>query len=183
MKLLAILFTLFGIILPAHAYEMAITGGAQTTDVDVESGSGDPDGGTGFYGGVLGFMEIQDKGYFRVGALLSKREYSVKAGSITLDSEMLSIDVPITYMFMFNEMAGIFGGLKLGLNLSDDCSRSDSVDCDTKAESLHYAGEVGGHFRFVPDFGLEISLNLGLSDIAKDVEWKNGIGVGMIYLF
>ena len=180
-RLLIALVVLFST--TANAYEMIITGGVQTTDVDIDGGN--PSGGTGFYVGVLGLADAGPGGFFRTGALLSQRKFENEStGIATLKAEMLSLDVPLTYLFMFSEMVGAFGGLKLGLNLSDSCKTNVAgIICETKAESLHYAAEFGGQFRFAPDMGVEVAFNLGLSDIAEDVEWKSGISAGFTYFY
>lgn len=178
-KIVLIAFTLLFTTITSQAYEMAFTGGIQTTDVENNNIKLD---GTGFFSGILGFIEMNESSYFRTGALLSQRKYEGSDAFGTLKAETMSIDVPLTYMHLFNENVGIFGGLKLGLNLDDDCDFS-GISCDLKAETLHYAATVGGHFRFIPNFGIEVEYAIGLSDIAKDTEWDNSLAVGAFFLF
>ena len=172
--------------LTVNAQEMAVTGGMQTTDVDTDMSGVDLSSGTGFYGGVLGFIEAGDGNYFRSGALISMRSFeSNLAGGITYKAELTGIDIPLTYLMMFSENAGVYGGLKLGLNVSEGCSVSgSSLPCiDPDATGMYYSASVGGHFRFVPNFGVEVEFNLGLSEIADDVDYKSSLAAGLVYLF
>lgn len=171
----------------ANAYEMAVTAGMQTTEVDDGSGANlDWNAGTDFYAGVLGFIEAGGDGYFRTGALISQRAYDLDlSATVNYEAKLTAIDVPLTYLMMFSEYAGVYGGLKLGLNISEDCSASGTTLTCTKpdAEGMYYSASFGGHFRFVPNFGIEVEYNLGLSDIAKDTEYKSSLAVGVVYLF
>ena len=180
-----ILATLTVFAFQANAYEMGLTGGMQSTKFKADTAGSDVDGVAGYYAGILGFIEAGDDSYFRTGVFLSQRKFESDLGAnSTLEGTLTSLDIPLTYMFMFSEYAGVYGGLKLGLNMSDDCSISNSAaTCDADAESLYYAADVGGHFRFVPNFGLEVDFNMGLSDIAKDVKLETALAVGLFYLF
>lgn len=184
-KLLIFVLPLFFMTWNAHAYEMGVTFGMQTTDVDTDSAGVEMNAGSDLYAGVLGFIEAGDGGYLRTGAFISMRKYESEFGSITAEQSLTSIDVPLTYLFMFSEYAGVFGGAKLGLNISDDCSiEGSNAQCtDADIEALHYATTLGVHFRFVPNFGIEVEYAMGLSDIAKDVEWSSSLAVGAFYLF
>ena len=167
----------------AQAYEMAATGGMQTTDIDIDGA--DTSSGTGFYGGVLGFIEAGGEGYFRTGALLSMRKFERDFGNgVSAEASTTSIDVPLTYMMMLSEYASLYGGLKLGLNVSEDCTLSGFAgSCDTDATGMYYSLNLGGHFRFVPNFGIEVEYNMGLSEIAENVDYKSSLAVGVVYLF
>lgn len=163
----------------AQFSEMALTGGIQTTEVDIDTTGSDPDGGTGFYAGILGFMEMGNNGFVRSGLLLSQRKFE----NGDLEAETLNLDVPITYLMMMNDLVGVFGGAKLGLNISDDCSAPAGITCETDAETIYFGLELGGHFRFAPNFGAEATFNMGLGEIAKNVDWENSLMAGVFYLF
>ncbi|MCB0356484.1 MAG: outer membrane beta-barrel protein [Bdellovibrionales bacterium] len=170
----------------AQAYEMGVTGGMQTMDVEDSTNTVEFNNKSGFYAGVLGFIDTGDGGYFRTGALLGQRGFSYDVSSSVTDVYKITyLDVPLNYLFMFNEYAGIYGGLKLSLAVSDSCDvEGGSGICNLdNVEGMAYAASVGGHFRFVPEFGIEVEYDLGLSDVAKDVEWKSSLTVGAFYLF
>jgi hypothetical protein len=164
----------------SSAYEMAITGGIQTTDVDSNGTSLD---GTGFFAGILGFVEMNDSSYFRTGALLSQRKFGTTTAGVDFEATLTSIDVPVTYMHLFGENVGVFGGLKFGLNLDDDCEIGGNSCTLNDPETLHYAATFGGHFRFIPDFGLEVEYAMGLSELANNADWENSLAVGLFYMF
>ncbi|MCB9026938.1 MAG: hypothetical protein H6625_11505 [Bdellovibrionaceae bacterium] len=184
-KILLVAMPLLLMSFTAQAYEMGLTGGVVTTALDESNSKPELDGKAGYQLGVLGFIDVVEDSFFRTGAIVSNRKFDADlTATVSLDAELMSLEVPITYLMMFSDYAGLFGGLKLGLNLSDKCSVSDaSFKCDMDPESIFYAANVGGHFRFVPDFGIEVEYNLGLSDMAKDYKLKNSLGVGIFYLF
>ncbi|MCB0407698.1 MAG: outer membrane beta-barrel protein [Bdellovibrionales bacterium] len=180
MKFLTFMFVAFSFPAMAQFSEMAVTGGLQTTGVDADSGAS-VDGGSGFFAGILGFMELGNGGVLRSGALLNQRKWEVDSNNS--EYETLNLDVPITYMYMVNDIIGIFGGAKFGLNISDDCSKGTLSTCDADPETIYYGGEIGGHFRFNPNFGVEATFDIGLSDIADQLAWKNSLVIGAFFLF
>lgn len=168
----------------AKAYELAATAGVQTTAIDIDVAGTSADGGTGIYAGLMGFMDIGDEHYVRGGLLLSQRKFSSTTGTLNIDFETLNLDAPITYMVLINDMFGIFGGAKIGINVSDKCeSNSAAVSCSTNTETLTLAAEVGGQFRFTPNIAVELIFDLGLTDIAKQTKWANSIMIGGMFLF
>ena len=185
MKTIILIVTLSLSLSPlAQAYELAATAGVQTTSISISTAGTSVDGGTGIYAGLLGFMDIGDEHYVRGGLLLSQRKYNATSGAVRFDIETLNLDAPITYMILLNDMFGLFGGAKVGINLSDKCdSNTPAVSCSADTETLALAAEVGGQFRFTPNIALELVFNLGLTDIAKDTKWSNSIMLGGMFLF
>jgi hypothetical protein len=165
----------------AQSSEMAFTAGVQTTSGDPDVGGVSVDDGTGFFVGILGFMELGSGSYLRSGAILNQRKWDVQQAGVTVEAETLNIDVPVTYLFKFNDNVGAFGGLRLGVNVSDDCSGAN--DCDADPESIYYGAEVGGHFHFAPDFGVEVAYNVGLSELAEQLDWDNSLSIGAFLIF
>lgn len=169
----------------AYAQESGLALGAQTTDVETDSTGTTLDGGTGFYVGWMGYQDLGRSGAMRAGILFSQRKFDIESGGNTAEVELQAIDVPVTYMFKVSEAVGLFGGVKLGLNLSDDCTEESGTQICTgvNAESLYYGLDLGGHFRFAPNFAFELDYTVGLSDMAKDIEWDNSLAINVVYLF
>lgn len=171
---LALLFTPGAM---AQYAEMAITGGLQTTDVDTDAAGTEVDGGSGLFVGIMGYMEIGEGSMLRSGAVINERKFEVGLNEITT----LNLDVPITFMYKFNDIVGVFGGGRIGLNISDDCS--GPATCDGDVETVYYGAEVGGHFHFAPDFGVEAVFNYGLSELADELDWSTSLTAGVFYVF
>lgn len=166
--------------------DIAVTAGAFTTEVSPDSSTVKADSGTGFFAGVLGFMEMGDGMWMRAGAVAGRRMTEFTIGTTKLEYEITTIEAPITGMYMVNEMVGFFGGMRVGLNAGDDCSSNSATACSTNNtdfETLFYAAEVGGHFRFTPNFGVEVAYDIGLSDIAKNTKWDGGLVINGFMIF
>ena len=166
--------------------DVAYTAGAFTTEVSPDSSSLTADSGTGFFVGILGFMDMQDMWKMRAGVIAGKRKTDFALSTASLEYELTVIEAPITGLYMINEMVGFFGGLRVGLVTGDECSSSISTACSSvnaDFETMIYAGEVGGHFRFTPNFGAEIAYNIGLSDIEKNTKWDGGLIINGFMIF
>ncbi|MEO0335619.1 MAG: hypothetical protein AAF202_04465, partial [Pseudomonadota bacterium] len=84
MKMLLTLLSSFAILISSQtalAYaDIAITGGATTTDTDPEADTIDADGGTGFFAGVHGYMQLDGQFFLRAGAVVASRAVSYENG-------------------------------------------------------------------------------------------------------
>ncbi len=188
-KFIFICITLFGLNL--SAYEFGLTLGIQTTDLEADFGSTSEsaDSVIGFAVGFLGFVEIDGPLLFRTGGVLTQRNFEFDTNTLTTEYELLYLDVPATVLYMFNDQFAVFGGLELGLNLSDDCSRSNGTSCLDVDYGVLFALDFGAHVRIVPNIAIELSYQSGLTDVGE-VENTNtefteysGINVSGIYLF
>lgn len=172
---------------PAEAFsDVALTAGAFTTEVSPETSGISSSSGTGFFAGVLGFMKMQEPLWLRAGAIVGRRNLELSTSTLNIEYEVTMIEAPVTAMYMLNEMVGFFGGLRFGINAGDDCSSNLSTACsssNTDFESFIYAAEVGGHFRFTPNFGGEVAYDIGLSDFAKDTKWDGGLVINAFMIF
>lgn len=165
--------------------DIAVTAGAFTTEVSSDTTGTEVDSGTGFFAGIMGYMEMQDQFYMRAGALVGRRMVDFTTGTTKIEYKLTTIEAPITGMYMLNDMVGFFGGLRVGLNAGDDCSSNVATACsiDPEFETLFYGGELGAHFRFTPNFGAEVAYNIGLSDIAKNSAWDGGLVINGFMIF
>ena len=198
MKTLILLISSFVLVTAANSAfafsDIAIVGGAATTDVEPESDNIDSTGGTGFFAGVHGYMEMQGPWMLRAGAVLAQRQVSFEDNADRgLDYTFMNLEAPITVMYNFNDMIGAFGGVRLGLNLNNDCSESNGASCegnDLGFETITYGAELGGHFRFTTNFGIEAAYVLGLSsfgefDIATDagIDYTSSLLINAFFIF
>ena len=165
--------------------DIAVTAGAFTTEVSSDNAGTEASSGTGFFAGILGFMEMGDGVWMRAGAVAGRRMVDFTTGTTKVEYKLTTIEAPITGMYMLNDMVGFFGGIRVGLNAGDDCSSNVAAACSTdpEFESLFYGAELGGHFRFTPNFGAEVAYNIGLSDIAKDSAWDGGLVINGFMIF
>lgn len=190
-KWFSVIAAVFLFVQPVLAYEVGIIAGIRQTDVELDTSDADTSSGTGLQAGVLGLMEVGNGWNVRAGGIYSTRSFDVKVGDLKDEVTLTYLDVPLTVMYLVNETFGFFGGLNLGLQVGDDCdqSGSGSGNCDygDDATGVIYSLQLGGQFRFVPNMGLELTYDLGMSDVweGDDVtlEKASGVAANFLYLF
>lgn len=166
----------------AFAQESAVVLGMQTTGVSV-SNDDSASSVAGFQAGWMGFFPLASESHFRAGVLYAQRKFEGTTtlgvmSSVDYETELQTLEVPIAYLMRFNEAAGVFGGVHLGVNLSDRCTVTrGTATCDLETKSLFYGVMVGGSFQFHPNYFFDLSYIHGLSDLAKDVKLDNSITV------
>ena len=97
-------------------------------EVGVRSQSGDVEGGsfsttsqtTSQFGGVVHFP-VSGKLFIRTGMLYTQRPLVVTGGGIENKIKMNFLDVPVAMLFNFEDHAGVFAGVSLGMNLDKSC--------------------------------------------------------------
>lgn len=131
-------------------------------EVGIRSQSGDADGGTSSttsqtavqFGGVV-HLPISGSWYIRTGMLYTQRPLQVKDASGVQDKiSMNYLDVPVAVMYKFEDYAGVFGGVSLGLNLDKSCDAPNCEVNDVKTPILPFI--FGANFKFAPQLGATI---------------------------
>lgn len=132
-------------------------------EVGVRSQSGDADGAGSSttsqtamqFGGVAHF-QFSGSWYIRTGMLYTQRPLAIKSGSGGADNKvtMTYLDVPIALMCKFEDYAGIFGGVSLGMNLDKSCNTPNCTVTDVKTPITSFV--FGASFKFAPLLGATI---------------------------
>jgi len=176
--------------LSAHAFsDIALTAGALTTETSPDSDGIDAESGTVFFGGVLGFMEMTDSVMLRSGIVVAQRVNTIKGTTQEGEYTLLNLEAPVTAMYKFNDMIGVFGGARFQINMSDECSGDICDGADAEFETITYGAEVGGHFHFTPNFGAEVAYVMGLSNFATvgqsddEVAYDGGLIINAFFVF
>ncbi len=143
-------------------------------EVGVRSQSGDADG-TGStttsqtamqFGGIIHYP-ISGGWHIRSGMLYTQRPLVIKTGGSTVENKvtMTYLDVPIAAMYKFEDYAGIFGGVSLGLNLDKSCDAPGCVVTDVKTPIIPFI--FGASFKFAPHVGATIYFESYGDTVAK----------------
>jgi len=184
-RVVALIFSLFCIFSTSALAltDMAGVVGIQTTDVSVDSPLS-ANSGTGLSTGVLGFVEIAEPSYIRVGAILSQRRFEIESNNVNNELETVYLEAPITYLEMLTENIGIYGGGRIGLKMQEqDCTLNSQSCPGSDLNSIIYGAEIGAHLLMNDQYGAEASFVYGLSEIADDVNFDSSIILYGFYIF
>ena len=143
--------------------------------------------------GVLNFdlglamaFELMPSLRFKTGAMYNQRnvDYHFDFVNQTITYKFAYIDVPINAQYNFTPMFGIFGGLVVGINVSDKIklpAGEDSYDPDAK--SLYPLIDVGANFLFSDMVGFDFYYERGLGNYARNVKDLSSFGLRFTYWF
>lgn len=143
-------------------------------EVGIRSQSGDADA-TGSsttsqtamqFGGVVHYP-ISGGWHIRTGMLYTQRPLIVKTSGSTVENKvaMNYLDVPVAVMYKFEDYAGVFGGISLGMNLDKSCDAPGCVVTDVKTPILPFI--FGASFKFAPHLGATIYFESYGDTVAK----------------
>ncbi len=82
-------------------------------------------------------------------------------------------------MFKFMENVGVYGGVNVDFNLSDDCG---SPSCDD-VQSLTTPIVIGAAFKFAPQMGANVFFESGSGEVAEGVKDFKAVGVNLMITF
>lgn len=111
---------------------------------------------TGYNLGALAFMDLGEKSALRAGFIYTQRSYGVTSGSTVLgDVKLTYFDVPVGLMYKFSDLAGVFAGGVVAMNVGKECSTTLGTTCDG-IQSMPYGLQLGISFKFHPQIGGEM---------------------------
>jgi len=143
----------------------------------------------GFMAGAIAVGEIAGDFYFRAGGYFSQRVAKasvsgVSGTTITLDY----LDIPITAMYKFNDMFGLFAGFTAGIKITDNCSDGGSGVCNqsgygyTSPAGLTTAAQLGINVKFHPNWAGELFYEVGLGDVSTGTT-SNAISADIMFIY
>lgn len=128
--------------------------------------------------GLVGAFPLQDKFLFRSGFLYTQRPITVK-GSPDQKYSFNYFDIPLTFLWKFNEFGGVYGGFNLSLVASADCSSCGNTSVDKKSAMPLV---IGGTFKFAPDFGIDVYYEM-LSKVNDSFKEARTVGANLLITF
>lgn len=162
------------IVLPNIAMAAPSASADYGLEVGLHSQSGDAEGSTTTtasqttiqFGGVVHFP-INAQLSLRTGMLYTQRPLVVKSSGVDNKVSLTYLDVPVALMLKFEDYAGVFAGLSLGMNLDKSC---DAINCtlsDVKTPIIPMT--FGASFKFAPNLGATLYFESYGDTVAKSV--------------
>ena len=176
-SILVLIFCLTSV--AANAQDIFIAGGMRSDTANSESSGIATEGGVGFQaGGILHYPVGSFK--LRTGGLYVTKSFDVKQGSTILSEARLSyIEVPIGAIFSVNSYADAFAGAVVDFNLKKDCGAGNCSGVNT----LPIGIQLGGQFKIMPKFGIELYYEMGFTKIADDVKSPRALVAQLLFSF
>lgn len=121
--------------------------------------------------------------HLRTGMLYTQRPMKVEDDTNgSEDTVRLNyLDVPVALMYKFEEYAGIYAGLSLGLNIdsSGDVGGSKVKGVKSTVTPLIF----GAFFKFAPQFGANIYFESASGDVADGLKNYRAVGANLAITF
>ena len=128
-----------------------------------------------FQFGLIGAFPLQDKFLFRSGFLYTQRPITVK-GTPDQKYSFNYFDIPLTFLWKFNDNGGVYGGFNLALVASADCSSCGNTSVDKKSAMPLV---IGGTFKFAPDFGIDVYYEM-MNKVNDDFKEARAVGANLL---
>ncbi len=180
MKIISLLVLFFGLSAQAVDYaDAAFEIGFRQQNGTVESAGVDENAKIGYQVGVSGSMPIADSLSFRSGLFYVEKAIETESGATKTDLKFTYFQIPATLMFKFMENVGVYGGVNVDFNLSDDCGSSD---CDD-VQSLTTPIVIGAALKFAPQMGANVFFESGSGEVAEGIKDFKAVGVNLMITF
>lgn len=160
----------------ANYTDAAIEAGFRQQNGTVEGVGVDEKAKNGFQVGVSGAFPISDMFSFRTGLFYVEKPLEYEVGGASEDIRFTYFEVPATAMYKFAEYAGVYAGLNVDVNLSDDCG---TTNCQS-VQSLTTPFVMGAAFKFAPQLGANVFFESGSSKLADGVKDFRAVGVNLM---
>jgi hypothetical protein len=146
--------------------------------------------GVGIAAGVIATGDMSLPVQFRTGAYYSERAASVSAtnsggSNVTANIKFSYIDIPLTVLYRFGDMFGVFGGAVVGLKVAANCSGDGTICNANYASSTDggvLAGQLGVNVKFHPNWSAEAMYDIGLTPVSTDTT-ASAIGASIIFTY
>lgn len=115
----------------------------------------------------------------RTGLFYSERTFKFSSGGSDMNGKITYADVPIHFMFKFEDYAGIYMGPGLAMKIGDSCSNCTLTDIKAMIVPITF----GAQFKFTPNLGLNLFFETVPSDLAQGLKNSRGIGMNVLLAF
>lgn len=175
-KLLSILVLLTSSITFAEvSYSMpALEAGFKWNSMDSEPSSSSKQSLAWQLGGSTVFNFNEQMG-LRTGLFYSERTFKFDL----VDGKITYADIPLHFMFKFEDYAGVYLGPSLSMKIGDEVSTGSLTDVKSMITPI----TVGAQFKFMPNFGLNLFFETIPSDLAQGLKNSRGIGLNLLFAF
>jgi Outer membrane protein beta-barrel domain len=168
---------------PNFSYSMAgIEGGFKWSSADVE-GSDSTKSRLGYTVGGSAVFNVAAGFGLKTGLFYNERPFesttTVSGNSVNVNGKVSYVDVPVLFMFKFEEYAGIYIGPSLSMKLADEVSSGKLTD----VKGMVVPVTVGGQFKFAPNLGVNLYFETVTSEIAKGIKNTRAVGANLLLTF
>ncbi len=154
-------------------------------EVGVRQQSGDVDGTAstksqmGMQFGAYVHAPISGPLHLRTGMLYTQRPLVIE-GTPDTKVSMNYLDVPVALMYKFEEYAGVYAGVALGLNLDKSADNGMTVT-DVKSPLIPFL--FGASFKFAENLGANIYYESASGDAAQGLKNYRAVGANLQITF
>jgi len=168
---------------PNISYSMAgIEGGFKWSSADVENADSTKSR-IGYMVGGTAVFDIAPEFGLKTGLLYNERPFestmTVLGNSVNVNGKVSYVDVPVFFMFKFEEYAGIYIGPSLSMKLADEVSSGKLQNVKGMVVPL----TVGGQFKFTPNLGLDFYFETVTSEIADGIKNTRAVRANLLITF
>lgn len=166
----------FGALVGVHQVEAESTG----------ANSGKSDSKLNFKGGLAIQFDLGNQTHFRTGSIFTARNFEiVSAAGDETKVQFDYLDIPAGLQYGLNDKISIFGGLVVGVNLSDDIKYPATAASrpDPDAEKLISLLNLGVNLMFDDMIGFDFYMERGFGDVADNIENYSSYGANFLFWY
>lgn len=166
-----------------QAADLALSVGTRQNSVQASQAGVIDKSMMGYQFGGLAFLPLTDTFSIRSGFLYTKINYKLESTTVA-EYDFNYFNIPLTGYFKFSDFGGVFAGPVLSINLTDDCTLSSGASCAASgAATTMLPLSLGATFKFAPQMGGEIYLEVGSGDIADSAKNYRAVGANLLITF
>lgn len=141
----------------------------------------------GIMAGAIVVGDLNSTVMFRSGGYYAERTAKSTLSGATSTIKFSYLDVPVTVLYKFNDMVGVFGGVALGLKVADSCSGDTTVCSSTNGgysqpSSFTTAAQLGLNVKFDPNWAGEIFYEVGLGNVSQSTS-ASALSAGVMFIY
>ncbi len=159
----------------ALAADYGLEAGIRQQSGDADSSAVDVKSEMGFQFGGVAHFELSGPLHLRTGMLYTQRAVKADTNKIT----MTYLDIPVALMYKFEDSAGVFAGVSLGMHL--DSKADVGTVQDEKSPLIPII--FGASFKFAPQLGATIYYEMASGEVAKGLKDYRAVGANLLITF
>jgi len=166
------------------AYSMpALEVGLRLNTVDLTNANSQKQSQAFQFGGSIVFdFGSEETNIFglKTGLSYVERSFKNETGSTTTDGKISYADIPVHFMFKFEDYAGIFIGPSFSMKMSDECKGCTGGIAGIKSTITPIT--FGAQFKFSPNLGMSLFFEKA-GDLSTDLKDSRAVGANLLLVF
>lgn len=165
----------------AQAQDFGIIAGIRSDSADTDVAGASLNSMTDWQFGGIAKFDVAPVLQIRSGLTYLQRSYESKSGGVSTDLKFTYVEVPVGLLWKFSDFGGAFIGPAFDMNVSKDCGGGSS-SC-SGVSSLLTPIQLGGSFKFAPNFGLEFYFETVPGKLADGVKDAKAVALNLMITF